>query len=247
MDRSWWNWHNICKIEKKLLFVRENFWIFGIVLEKKIGFSCLFVFGYSFWKFQKNRSQKLSMLEQKQGQIWNLHWIAHKVMKPSFLFSFYYSHDRRSSNRKIKKIPKILIFLTLNCNKKNGLKNLKSGFITLCGIQCRFQNCPCFFILALIVFDFYSFKGSKNIFYRRAKYMYKCIYRVLLLCLVAINASNQGTICSCMIFQPSCFILYFIFPMNLVVFYDLFYNDVTTLLWRHSFFDRSIEKITINY
>ena len=62
--------------------------------------------------------------------------------------------------------------------------------------------------------------------------------------------------------------------MNLVVFYALFYNDVTTLVWRHSFFDRSqlklhsickienirhfvcenffiflifIEKITINY
>ena len=73
-----------------------------------------------------------------------------------------------------------------------------------------------------------------------------------------------------MIFQPSCFILYFIFPMNLFFFYVLFYNDVTTLL----FFDRSqwklhsmckienkkhfvcenllifgifIEKITINY
>ena len=30
-------------------------------------------------------------------------------------------------------------------------------------------------------------------------------------------ASNQGTICSCMIFQPPCFILYFTFPMNLVV------------------------------
>ena len=44
-------------------------------------------------------------------------------------------------------------------------------------------------------------------------------YCVLLLRLEAINASNQGTICSCMIFQPSCFILYFIFPMNLVVFY----------------------------
>ena len=72
---------------------------------------------------------------------------------------------------------------------------------------------------------------------------YKCIYWVLLLCLEAINASNQGTICSCMIFQPSCFILYFIFPMNLVVFYALFYNDVTTLLWRHSFFERSQWKL----
>ena len=31
--------------------------------------------------------------------------------------------------------------------------------------------------------------------------------------------------------------------MNLVVFYALFYNDVTTLLWRHSFFDRSWWKL----
>ena len=40
------------------------------------------------------------------------------------------------------------------------------------------------------------------------------------------NASYQRTICSCMIFQPSCFILYFIFS-NSIVFYEIFYNDVT--------------------
>ena len=43
----------------------------------------------------------------------------------------------------------------------------------------------------------------------------------------SINASNQRTICSCMIFQPSWFILYFIFSINLIVFYEIFYNDVT--------------------
>ena len=43
----------------------------------------------------------------------------------------------------------------------------------------------------------------------------------------AINASNQRTICSCMIFQPSRFILYFIFSINSIVFYEIFYNDVT--------------------
>ena len=42
----------------------------------------------------------------------------------------------------------------------------------------------------------------------------------------AINASNQRTICSCMIFQPSWFILYFI-SINSIVFYEIFYNDVT--------------------
>ena len=57
------------------------------------------VFIYLFLKFQKNRSQKLSMLEQKQRQILNLHEIPHKVMKPNFQFSFYYFHDRRSPNR----------------------------------------------------------------------------------------------------------------------------------------------------
>ena len=56
-------------------------------------------FGYLFLNFQKNRSQKLSMLEKKQRQIWNLHEIPHKVMKPNFPFSFYYFHDRRSPNR----------------------------------------------------------------------------------------------------------------------------------------------------
>ena len=46
----------------------------------------------------------------------------------------------------------------------------------------------------------------------------------------AITASFQRTICSCMIFQPSCFILYFIFSINWVVFYEIFYNDVTHFL-----------------
>ena len=44
----------------------------------------------------------------------------------------------------------------------------------------------------------------------------------------AINASNQRTIFSCMIFQPSCCILYFIFFYKLyIVFYEIFYNNVT--------------------
>ena len=43
----------------------------------------------------------------------------------------------------------------------------------------------------------------------------------------AINASNQRTICSCMIFHSLWFILYFIFSMNSIVFYEISYNDVT--------------------
>ena len=58
-------------------------------------------------------------------------------------------------------------------------------------------------------------------------YIYICIYCVLLGFFEAINASNQRVICSCMIFQPSCFTLYFIFSINSIVFYEIFYNDVT--------------------
>ena len=63
------------------------------------------------------------------------------------------------------------------------------------------------------------FTGETNI--------YLCIYWVLLGGFDAINASNQRTICSYMIFQPSWFILYVIFSINSIVFYEIFYNDVT--------------------
>ena len=46
----------------------------------------MFFFRYLFLKFQKNKSRKLSMLEQKQRQICNLHEIPHKVLKPNFNF-----------------------------------------------------------------------------------------------------------------------------------------------------------------
>ena len=58
-------------------------------------------------------------------------------------------------------------------------------------------------------------------------YIYICIYCVLLGGFDAMNASYQRTICSCMIFQPSCFILYLFFSINSKVFYEIFYNDVT--------------------
>ena len=86
----------------------------------------------------------------------------------------------------------------------------KTGFITLCRIKFRFQNCPCFYSRT-DSFWLLFFWRFKNTFYRRAEYIYNCIYWVSLWCLEAINASNQETICSCMIFQSSCFILYFIF------------------------------------
>ena len=85
----------------------------------------------------------------------------------------------------------------------------------------------------LSLFFFYSFWLIfywlfKNAFYRRDKYVYICIYWLLLRGFDVINVSNQRTICSCMIFQPSCFIFYFIFSIiNSIFFYEIFYNDVT--------------------
>ena len=84
-----------------------------------------------------------------------------------------------------------------------------------------------FFFLALIVFDFYSFEGSKTHFTGEAIYMHILSIITLLGGFDAINASNQRTICSCMIFQHSWFILYFIFSINSIVFYEIFNNDVT--------------------
>ena len=81
----------------------------------------------------------------------------------------------------------------------------------------------------MIVFGFYSFEGSKTHFTGEAN-IYMRIYWVLLWFFDAINASNQRIICSCMVFQPSCFILYFIFSINFVIFYEIFYNDVTHFL-----------------
>ena len=125
-------------------------------------------------------------------------------------------------------------FLTFDLQlKKLRVENWTSLLcIVLCWIRCGFQNCLCFFpsIDSFWLLFFWRFKST---FYRRGKYVYICIYWVLLRGFDAINASNQWKICSCMIFQPSCFILYFINSINSVVLCEIFYNDVTTLLWRH--------------
>ena len=129
---------------------------------------------------------------------------------------------------------KICCFKTLTCKEKNMPEKWKSRSIVLCGIQFRFQNCLCF-SSSIDSFWLLYFWRFKNTFYGRDKY----IMHILSIIMVfeAINASYQGTIYFCMIFQLSFFILYIIFNMNLVVFYAIFYNDVTTLLWRHSYFN----------
>ena len=42
----------------------------------------MFLRGIFNFFFLKNRSQKPSMLEQKQGQFWNLHRIPNKTLNP---------------------------------------------------------------------------------------------------------------------------------------------------------------------
>ena len=91
MDRFQQNLHSICKIENKSHFIHEKFLIFDLVFEKITIF--LFFQVYFLCNFQKNRSQKPSMLEEKQGQFWNLYRIPNKTLNPDFrfLFCFYFS------------------------------------------------------------------------------------------------------------------------------------------------------------
>ena len=52
-----------------------------------------------FLDLQKNISKKISMLEEKQGQFWNLHQIPHKTSNPEFRFSSYFFDDGRFPNK----------------------------------------------------------------------------------------------------------------------------------------------------
>ena len=76
-------------MENKSHFIREKFLIFDLVFEKIMIF--LFFEGYFLGNFQKNRSQKPSMLEEKQGQFWNLYRIPNKLRIPIFDFWFCFS------------------------------------------------------------------------------------------------------------------------------------------------------------
>ena len=60
-------------------------------------------------------------------------------------------------------------------------------------------------------------------------YIYMHILSIELWGFDTINASNRRTIWFCMIFQPSWFILFYMlfFSINTIVFYEIFYNDVT--------------------
>ena len=61
----------------------------------------MFFEGYFLGNFQKNRSQKPSMLEEKQGQFWNLHQIPNKTSKSQFFIFFYFLFQVFSGLKKI--------------------------------------------------------------------------------------------------------------------------------------------------
>ena len=97
------------------------------------------------------------MLEQKQGQFWNLHRIPNKTSNPDFRFLFFFSFFFWTKKKS-------------NCNfyskifphqkNKTKIKNRDSKFCA--EFDADFKTV--LFFLALIVFDFYSFEFSKTYF-----------------------------------------------------------------------------------
>ena len=99
------------------------------------------------------------MLEQKQGQFWNLHRIPNKTSNPDFRFLLFFISVFFSGLKKS------------NCNfyskifphqkNKTKIKNRDSKF---CAELDADSKTVLVFLLELIVFDFYSFEGSKTHF-----------------------------------------------------------------------------------
>ena len=123
-------------------------------------------FFFFFFNFQKNRSQKLSMLEEKQRQFWNLHWIPHKVTQSNFPFSSYLFFYKFFSWY----FQRYALLDFWPAIKKFRPENWKPLCITLCQIQCKFQNCLSF-SSSIDSFWLLLFWRFKNTFYRRGKYI----------------------------------------------------------------------------
>ena len=146
------------------------------------------------------------MLEKTKRQFWNLNQIPHRTKQSDFRFLIFFSFLF------LFRVP-LVFFLTFDLQfKKIWDEYWKSLCIVLCGIRFSFQTC--FFFSSIDNFWLVFFWRLKNTFCKSQIYIYICTYWVLLRGFDAINASNQRTICSCMIFKPSCFILYFIFSIN---------------------------------
>ena len=147
--------------------------IIDLVFEKITIF--LFFEGYFLGNFQKNRSQKPSMLEEKQGQFWNLHRIPNKTSNPDFRFLFLFCFYFRFLSGLKKSNCNFYSKIFPHQKNKTKIENRDSKFCAEFDADSKTVD-PCFFFLALIVFDFYSFEGSKNAFYRRGKCIYIYIY-----------------------------------------------------------------------
>ena len=126
-----------------------------MVFEKIWNFWSFFVF---FSNIQNNRSQKLSMLEKNKDSFGMYIEFHTKIYKAIFDFNFFILLLIFLFS-----VSKNMFFLTFDLQlKKFRAENWKSLCIVLCWIRCTFQNC--LFFLALIVFDFCSFEGSKTHF-----------------------------------------------------------------------------------
>ena len=156
--------HSICKIENKSHFIRNKFLFLDLVFEKITIF--LFFEGYFLGNFQKNRSQKPSMLEENKDSFGICIEFLTKLRIPIFDFCFVF----------------ILVFFSglikSNCNfyskifphqkNKTKIENRDSKF---CAEFDADSKTVLVFFLALIVFDFYSFEGSKTHFTGRQMYI----------------------------------------------------------------------------
>ena len=103
------------------------------------------------------------MLEQKQGQFWNLHRIPNKTLNPDFFKVF-------SGLKNV-----IVIFIQKSSLIKKIQRKSKIGIRSFVRNLMQIPKLSLFFFLALIVFDFYSFEGSKRILQERQMYIYICI------------------------------------------------------------------------
>ena len=105
------------------LFCSWKFFRFRYGFRENLEFSIFFLF--LFFNFQKKRSQKLWMLDEKQRHFWNLHWISHKVIWSDFsiFVSFIFLRIFFSV------ISKICSFGILTCNKKKFGVKIENRFV----------------------------------------------------------------------------------------------------------------------
>ena len=111
------------------------------------------------------------MLEEKQGQFWNLHQIPNKTSYPDFWF-FCFVVFSGFSRLKISNCNFIWKSSIIEKNKTN-IENQDTKF---CSEFDADSKTVLVFLLALIIFDLFSFEGSKMHFTGETNmYIYACI------------------------------------------------------------------------